>query len=269
MEYKKHVIYAIIAVVALWALTFFLFFYTESSDRDAFGNMFGSVNALFSGLAFAGIIITILLQSQELKLQREELKATREEFQQQNATMKFQRFENTFFNLLNLLQKIVDSIDDNKQVKKNKSIGGDFVPIAQQGYDIVVLKGRDVFKEKYYELISKIKYNRDKDLNTLYTEYYDQVKTDFGHYFRTVYRIIKLVDETNLEEEEKYKYVSILRAQLSDYELLWLFYNCLCDYGKEKFKPLAEKYSLLKNMFIGEIHDQSLLKQYNESAFER
>lgn len=41
--------------------------------------MFGGINALFSGLAFCGIIITILLQSKELKLQRDEIKANRDE----------------------------------------------------------------------------------------------------------------------------------------------------------------------------------------------
>lgn len=41
--------------------------------------MFGAVNALFSGLAFAGIIYTIFLQKEELALQREELKANRDE----------------------------------------------------------------------------------------------------------------------------------------------------------------------------------------------
>lgn len=41
--------------------------------------MFGAVNALFSGLAFAGIIYTILPQRRELELQREELRATRTE----------------------------------------------------------------------------------------------------------------------------------------------------------------------------------------------
>ncbi|MEN9677081.1 MAG: hypothetical protein RIS76_2977 [Verrucomicrobiota bacterium] len=45
----------------------------------AFGDMFGLANALFSGLAFAGVIFAILLQRQELALQREELQETREE----------------------------------------------------------------------------------------------------------------------------------------------------------------------------------------------
>lgn len=41
--------------------------------------MFGVINALFSGFAFAGIIFTIWLQREELKLQREELKLIRTE----------------------------------------------------------------------------------------------------------------------------------------------------------------------------------------------
>jgi hypothetical protein len=39
--------------------------------------MFGGINALFAGLAFAGLIYTIYLQRDELRLQREELELTR------------------------------------------------------------------------------------------------------------------------------------------------------------------------------------------------
>ena len=41
--------------------------------------MFGAINALFSGLAFGGVIYAILLQRKELALQREELALTRKE----------------------------------------------------------------------------------------------------------------------------------------------------------------------------------------------
>lgn len=50
-------------------------------DRGTFGDMFGTLNALFSCLAFAGIIYTIILQRQELQLQREELKLQRNELE--------------------------------------------------------------------------------------------------------------------------------------------------------------------------------------------
>lgn len=57
---------------------------TFGSERLAwFGDSFGALNALFSGLALAGVVIAIFLQRQELQLQREELAATRAELSRQ------------------------------------------------------------------------------------------------------------------------------------------------------------------------------------------
>lgn len=46
--------------------------------------MFGAINALFSGAAFAGIVYAIILQRRELALQREEMRLAREELAAQN-----------------------------------------------------------------------------------------------------------------------------------------------------------------------------------------
>jgi hypothetical protein len=51
----------------------------DMEGRGQFGDMFGGLNTLFAGLAFAGIIFTIFLQMKELALQREELRMTRDE----------------------------------------------------------------------------------------------------------------------------------------------------------------------------------------------
>mgnify|MGYP001586239089 CR=1 FL=1 len=56
-------------------------------ERGQFGDLFGSINALFSGLAFAGLIAAILLQHEELKLQRKELKLQREEMAASRAEL--------------------------------------------------------------------------------------------------------------------------------------------------------------------------------------
>ena len=68
----------------------------EASDRGAFGDFFGAINSLFSGLAFAGIIYTILLQRSELALQREELKETRKELRRSADAQ--ERSEKAFLN---------------------------------------------------------------------------------------------------------------------------------------------------------------------------
>ncbi|MEM7246361.1 MAG: hypothetical protein AAF533_13510 [Acidobacteriota bacterium] len=84
-------------VVLLWtaSLVFVPKIMGQPEGAGTFGDMFGAVNALFSGLAFAGLIYTILLQRQELEFQRLELGATRaefarqtEQFEQQSESMK-------------------------------------------------------------------------------------------------------------------------------------------------------------------------------------
>lgn len=46
----------------------------DDSSRGTFGDLFGGLTATFTGFAFAGVIITIIMQMKELELTREELK---------------------------------------------------------------------------------------------------------------------------------------------------------------------------------------------------
>ena len=64
-------------VIVLWVFTPNLIFHFYPDNYGRFGDLFGSINALFSGLAFLGVIIAILLQRKELKDQRKELELTR------------------------------------------------------------------------------------------------------------------------------------------------------------------------------------------------
>jgi len=63
---------AVIFVQAIFGLFDIQLFFNMERPRT-FGDMFGAVNTLFSGLAFAGLIYAILLQRSELELQRKEL----------------------------------------------------------------------------------------------------------------------------------------------------------------------------------------------------
>ena len=49
-------------------------------------------------------------QIEEFELQRDELKETRKVFKEQSETLKIQRFENTFFQLINLHHEIIDKL---------------------------------------------------------------------------------------------------------------------------------------------------------------
>lgn len=116
---KKWVIWALVIVLVLWSLNWLAIF-LDANPRGTLGDMFGAVNALFSGLAFAGIIITIYMQKHELELQREELSETRTVFKGQNELMTAQQNDNTFFNLLENHRQLIESF----KTGNFKSYGG-------------------------------------------------------------------------------------------------------------------------------------------------
>lgn len=250
----------LVFVFIAWGATWFTLH--DNSQRGTFGDMFGVINALFSGLAFGGVIYAILLQRKELQLQRKELQLTRGELQgqreqmkTQNSTLKQQNFEATFFQLLRLHNDITNAIDLVNRSNK-------------------VTKGRDCFKvfyNRYKELwenkgSENNKLKERSKINKTYLEFYSSHQSEFGHYFRSLYNIIKLIDNTELED--KRLYTNLVRAQLSSYELLLLFYNTLSDMGNEKFKPLVEEYSLLKTLPKNElINEQDHWLLFNPIAY--
>lgn len=115
----------------------------------------------------------------------------------------------------------------------------------------------------------------DSYLGDVYKDLFHQLDTYLGHYYRNLYRIIKMIDEQTFSEnsredyEIKYFYTSIVRSQLSDDEIQWLFFNGLFDYGS-KFKPLIEEYTLLK-ILDGTTNKtiQKFKPVYVETAFKK
>lgn len=114
--------------------------------RGQFGDQFGMTNALFSGLAFLGVIIAISLQSQELAAQRKELKLSheelmltrmemklsRDEMKSHGKTMELQRFENTFFHLLDGIKREKNNITCTMPKSKKKIQGDECVAVIWQ-----------------------------------------------------------------------------------------------------------------------------------------
>ena len=76
----------LIVVILLWLATPFIVkhLYPALAERGQFGDLFGSVNALFSGLAFGFVVIALILQNKELRQQaahiQSQLDLTRDEF---------------------------------------------------------------------------------------------------------------------------------------------------------------------------------------------
>ena len=275
---KKHLIIVVSVITALWVANGLIILF--SSDKcGIFGDQFGAVNSLFSGLAFLGLIYTILQQRESIEMQRQDLHNQQEvlalthkehekqtkEFLLQNENLNIQRFEGTFFSMLTLLQNIVNELSLTYKEIQRSNITRDYDTLMSTPSKAIT--GRGLFEFLYenhdnYILLDNIsvsgllkELSNEGISNKIKKQgiqgYEESIyPTYFDHYFRTIYRILKFVEESSYikDNNKKYEYTSLLRAQLSKYELVWLHYNGLSSYGRDKLKPLIEKYAMLKNL---------------------
>lgn len=247
-------------ICAVWLASFVLIYFCidDWDVRGQFGDLFGSVNSLFSGLAFAGLVITIIQQRHDSQLQRQAINQSKKDINQQNETMKIERFENTFFKMLEVQQSIVNDLyaaDSHKEwVKQDNSSGRSAAEVLTK-YEY---RGRNlfyyVFKLCKHELANHTFPNNTSFLGLSEViklrgkDYFDDFMTTtmFDHYFRHLYTILKFISLNEwLGMEKQYQYSTFVRATLSRYELVMLYYN---GFFHPKMKKMMERYCLLNNI---------------------
>ncbi len=225
-------------------------------SMGTFGDTFGAANALFSGLAFAGMIIALHQQKEELRMQREVLNLQRDDLKLQIQTLantnaaldgqkeemaeqlkamkkqleqgQKQRFESNLFNMLGQYDNIVNGI---------------------HGYAHEPEKGRDYMA--FYADMIKI----DKSFET------SKIQFSMANYINYLFQMFKLIDEAAAlcEAKEDFKiieyhqrklYCSIVTSYISFNEMLLLqHYIYIVNKGYyQSFIELVEKYALLENI---------------------
>ncbi|BAK71957.1 putative phage abortive infection protein [Arcobacter sp. L] len=85
-----------------------------------------------------------------------------------------------------------------------------------------------------------------------------------GVYFGQIYQILKFIDKSNLQNKQRY--INIFRAQFTKDELEFLFYHCLGNIGKRRFKKLVEYYEFFEHIILNEYIEKQLL-EYDKKAF--
>lgn len=127
---EKHINTFIVVCIILLLICFiypiFIFyFFNDWGKAGQFGDTFGTLNAVFSALAFAGIIITIIIQKQELKNQFEELKLQREEMKNTRIEFLNSRITNLVYNQLDRFETYLNDFEiifGNEKHKGNNAI---------------------------------------------------------------------------------------------------------------------------------------------------
>lgn len=211
----------------------------QKDSLGTFGDTWGMLTSIFSVLAFMGVSYSLVMQADAFK-HSEKVSET-----QQSYTLK-QSFENNLFQMLSLLQEIISEV---RVRKTNVDENDDPVRVGRSTFKVI-------FELKYAK--HKYTYNNIKydSLSEVYVHLSDLFKgrggdtqLNLGHYFRFLYNIFRYISESSVSEKEKFEYAKIVRAQISNYELLLLFYNVMHVDGI-KFQKYVVKYQLFDNLPI-------------------
>lgn len=248
-------ILSIFAVCGIYIAYYFFLYsgYSNSVDKDGalmgvragtFGDAFGTLNALFSGLAFSGFLITLLMQRSDIS-----------DSQVENSK---RQVEAQFYNVLKLQQSVVAEFDLQRtqmHAMTNHSVQ-------------IVTRGRDCF-QTWLKILNRSYVNalsstREDRLREAYRELWDKHRGDLSLYFRSLYSLFKFISKS--EHADKKVLGGIARSFISDYELVVLFYNCLMPNG-EKFNEYACEFAVFDNLDVSLLLDVEDVLRMKIEAF--
>jgi hypothetical protein len=250
-------------------VTYALFFLSagfsgDPGDWGALGDYFGGLmNPIVS---FATLVVAYAVWKQ----QREELRHTKDALEDQAKTAEQQRQEQRFFDLMGLYHATVNSITMVARMSSRSEF-----PVQYSGKEAIAHFFRSgtktaqavgVFLEHgFYDRKPtpphaeglSIPDTRPETFNTasLHQAWNrEENAAVFDHYFRVVFRI--LTDSEELLADQHFRYVKLLRAQLSRHELMLIGLNLWLDSEGRKMIPLAAKYGLLKHLPPSKLRDE-------------
>ncbi|WP_320203400.1 putative phage abortive infection protein [Agrobacterium rosae] len=227
--------------------------HAQAADKNwgTFGDFLGGVlNPVLTFLSFMALLFTIILQQREIHGAKEDAKVLQDQRRADRLSSERMQFENTFFQMVSIHNTIVNSIDVDRGPSKNQ------------------LHGRECFKHFRNEM--QTFYNADATTDELtkslaaHDHLWRSYQNDLAHYYRYLYNIIRFINESDVN---KTRYIRILRAQLSDFELLVLFYNGLFPLAA-KFKEYVEFFTLFDNLPKDLLFDRCHEQFYEPSAFD-
>jgi hypothetical protein len=206
-----------VAIVALtWDTSSF-----SLTTAGSLGDSFGIVNSLFSGLAFAGVIVTILLQRQELTESRE--------------IFRIQRFEGSFYRLLELYRK---NLEDIRIVDAENAT-------THHGIDALSVLGKrlNATMQQYIPLLD-IEEGRVLHETQLFIDV-QKILVRQARYLGTLRSLLELVERDLPSDEERSPYRDILASQITSIEARYLFYCCLVGGRDDALRTLIHRAGLL------------------------
>lgn len=188
---KISIAFLIVAIIFPFAINAV---FSDWSKSGTFGDSFGALNAIFSGLALSGVVVTILIQRTELKNQRIELSLQRNEMQETRKEFLLNRTTSLVFTQLDRFDKALAELQITH--KGISYLGNEAISFLDKNENQVYKfeKSDEEFKtEMKSALIELLK---------IYTPNKSKIEKFSHNTFNSVEVLKRLIFKTDLEVEE-------------------------------------------------------------------
>lgn len=244
----------------------------DSGDWGTFGDFMGGIlNPTLAFCSFLALLKTIRIQSKELNNSTLELAKSSQALEDQSNSLIIQNFENTFFNMINLHNEIINNIKIEGSLSTEELV-------HNMDSQTRIIKPTFIKKEAIKVILNNLNdfsyrdEHKYRKFNKVYDLFHDKYQNIVGHYFGNIYQILKFIS-TNKYINDKKKYSDLFRAQFSSNELELLFYHCTGSIGSKKFKHYLKEFGFLEHLAIEKRNDNFKFilatSVYHRDTFEK
>lgn len=256
-----------------------LFFMGKNEFLGDYGSFLGGVIGSITSL------VTVYLVYQTFKLQKKLLKSQKKELKKTQDQLKRQQFETVFFNMLNMINTIGSAfpsissksffmhfMDELKlnytPVNETSShdIYNKIIQALDERHSLGLFKEGSKFRDVNKDLIPNGKMifqewrrkdirNEQEYIGELYLQLFYLNNSELSHFFRYIHgTVIYIIEEREIYGDES-KYINMIQSQLTNHQLLVMFYNCLSTVSltrkrEPRIKNLFDKYEMFHNLPI-------------------
>ena len=223
-------------------------------SRGLFGDSFGVLNTLFTGLGFAGLLITIGLQQHQIRQQAND-------FQAQLRDAVVRRYEDNLFRLLDLYQDALGSVISNAEGK------------ATKGRDVLRAATDTVLKSIRQEGVNSVPHAIQKRYQDQTLSEEDRNVIDFlsyrnfwhlnyglnrqGRLLETLKALLRHLEDDAPSGLELDTYRRIILSQITHIEVSYFFFVALGFRDEDELRELLVRTGLIKkasNIYKLQIH---------------
>lgn len=248
----------------LWFGSLDVFFYTQMKDN--FGSFIsGTVGILFTLTATFFLFVSMAEQRQQMFEARLDNERS--------------RYESTYFNMLAMLDNVINSVDANLKELTHNQIDSINVYYRNIKYIYETEKAAnseicDIIQELSNDIPCNFRVQKLKESTAvIFEQAVENLGCNVGYFYRYIYNAIMYVEGINvIDEAKKKQYLNILKAQLSDEALALILYDAISKYsqnfeGFNKFHGILDRLNFFENIQESVLLERCHYRFYPRTSF--